>query len=302
MKILFIAGLLLLSFLSGYAADWNESLAVQAALANNRDLRAARRTLDEAEARLRGAGRLSNPEIEVVVAGGRDFEGRIEIGLTQYFPLTARLRLEKSLSRLELEAARLEVEERERIISSQVRTAFLSLAAAREGQDLRRRQSDTASTTAKSLTTQAREGFVSSLDATQASLEASQLRADGETSRAEAAEAAGKLATLLGLPPSDPLPLKDNLSLPRSLPAARSPDGRPDLRLAAIAITAAEHDLGLARAMRWQDIGIGLFVEGERFRDEPEGIENEALLGMKLSLPLPVWQNGSAAVAAPVPL
>ena len=48
--------------------------------------------------------------------------------------------------------------------------------------------------------------------------------------------------------------------------------------------------------MRWDDIGVGIFVEGERFRDEPEGIESEGLIGMRLSVPLPVWNNGQAAV------
>ncbi len=86
------------------------------------------------------------------------------------------------------------------------------------------------------------------------------------------------------------------MSLPPSAPAAKPAGKRADIRLAEIAIEAAEKDLGLARAMRWDDIGVGLFVEGERLRDEPEGISTEGLIGMKLSVPLPVWNTGGAAV------
>ncbi len=47
---------------------------------------------------------------------------------------------------------------------------------------------------------------------------------------------------------------------------------------------------------RWQDVGLGLFAEGERNRDEPEGIEPEGLLGMRVSVPFPLWQDGRAKV------
>ena len=42
---------------------------------------------------------------------------------------------------------------------------------------------------------------------------------------------------------------------------------------------------------------MGIFVEGERFRDNPTGIEPEALAGVKFQIPLPLWQNGSGKVA-----
>ncbi len=95
--------------------------AVRYALEKNRTLAAARLMLAAAEARARGAGRLANPDLEIVVAGGQDFEGRIEVGLMQRFPLTARLRLEKEISALEIEAARCEIAEQERTITGQVR-------------------------------------------------------------------------------------------------------------------------------------------------------------------------------------
>jgi len=297
MRSLLYAGLLVLPFFNALAAAFDdEASAVRYALGNNRDLRAARLTVSAAEARVRGTGKLSNPEIEATVAGGKDFEGRIEIGLTQRFPLTARLRLEKAISQLEVEAARIEVAGREREVAAKVREAFLQAAQAREGRILRGRQGELAATFAKSLQGRVAEGFDSPLDAAEAALEATRLKAQVAALRAEEDAATGKLAALLGLPANETLTVQDIPPLPSSLPAAASPANRPDIRLAEIAIEAAEKDLGLARAMRWEDIGVGVFVEAERFRDEPEGIEPEGLIGMRLSLPLPVWNNGQAAV------
>lgn len=297
MRVLFFTLTLLATLANGWSDPFSEATAVRFALDNNRDLRAARLSVEAAEARLRGAGRLSNPELEVFVAGGQDFEGNVEIGLMQRFPLTARLRLEKELSQLDLEAAREEVADQKRRLAAHVRESFLALAAARETSALRKRQTEAATNISAALKRQAGEGFASSLDVTQAALEAAQLQASAEDAQAGEAVNEATLATLLGLPTTRSLVLRSGLPLPSSLPLARSSEGRPDLVLARIAITAAQTDLALARAMRWEDIGLGIFVEGERLRDEPEGIENEALLGLKLSVPLPVWQNGSAAVA-----
>ncbi len=297
MRSLLFAGLLIATFLNARAADFaNEASAVRFALTNNRDLRAARLTVSAAEARVRGAGRLSHPEIEATVAGGQDFQGRVEIGLTQRFPLTARLRLEKEISRLEIDAAQAEVAEREREIVAKVREAFLHSARAREARLLRSRQAELGATFTKSLQSRVTEGFDSPLDAAEAALEAVRLQAQVAELRAEEESATGKLAALLGMPGNETLTVKDIPALPNSPPAAGSPTNRPDIRLAEIAIEAAEKDLGLARAMRWEDIGVGVFVEGERFRDEPEGIEPEGLVGLRLSVPLPVWNNGEAAV------
>ena len=297
MRKLFCVTLLAASFVAAHAVTLNdEAAAVRFVLMNNRELRAARIAVAEAEARVRGAGRLANPELGIEVAGGQDFEGRIEVGLTQNFPLTARLRLEKEISRLELEAARMEVAERERETALRVREAFVSLAGAREAQALRSQQAEISASFADALRNRVADGFASTLDADQALLEAKELQASREEANADLAEAAGRLAVLLAAPAGEKLSTGENLALPQALPAARAALERPDIRLAEIAVEAAAKDIGLARAMRWQDVGVGVFVEGERLRDEPEGIDTEGLLGMRVSLPLPLWQSGAAAV------
>lgn len=270
--------------------------AASLAKSKNPELVAARSLVAEAQARAYSSGRLSNPEVEVEVAGGQDFEGRVSVGLTQRFPLTARLRFERELSGLEVEAAKLEVRNRERQIAVAARTAFYELAAARESLGLARRQTELADSFAKSLAAGVTEGFGSNADAQQAALATDVLRMTEESLRVAELQAAANLSGILGLPLDDALTLRDSLELPRTAPPVRPMGVRPDLELAELAVRAGTADVSLAKAARWDDFGVGIFVEGERFRDEPDGIEPEALVGVRFSTALPFWQNGSGKV------
>jgi len=271
--------------------------AARMALQKNPDLSAARMIVAEAEARARSSGRLSNPELGLEVAGGQDFEGRVEIGITQRFPLTARLRLERNLSAIDIERARLELQERGRQLEVATRAAYYELAAVRESIALAGRQASVAKELALSLKSGAREGLSSSLDAGQAALSGEELAVAREAYLVDEAVALGRLALLLGLPASNTLTLKETLTLPGSLPANQSIGFRPDLRLAEMAVESGAVDVSLAKASRWDDVGVGLFAEGERTEDAPEGIDSEALFGVRFNIPLPIWQNGSGKVA-----
>ena len=91
------------------AGELSVESAVEIAIHENKELSSARLLVNEALGRARKAGVLSNPELEMEVAGGQDFEGRVMAGITQRFPLTARLRLERQLSDLDVKMADLEV-------------------------------------------------------------------------------------------------------------------------------------------------------------------------------------------------
>jgi cobalt-zinc-cadmium efflux system outer membrane protein len=293
----FLAALLMLPVgMAGAQERLDLAGAGRLALSQNLELQAARQVLEEAGARLRGAGRLSNPEFGIEVAGGRDFEGRVEMGLTQWFPVTARLRWERRLSELELAMARCEVAGRELEITGAAQRALVELAAAQETVQLAARQGRVAKTEAEAFRKQAAEGFLSDSEAGSSALTAGEIALQGAALRAEEAQAAARLATLLGLPAERPI-VASGLALPKSLPAKISALRRPDLQLAELALAAGATDVELAKAARWQDVGVGLFAEGERNRDEPEGIEPEGLLGLRATVPLPLWQNGQARVA-----
>ncbi len=271
--------------------------AAKLAREKNPEIVAARHLIEEAQDRMRTTGRASNPELESELAGGQDFEGRVSIGIRQRFPLTARLRLERTLSGIEVEMARLEVLEREWQIEVAARTAFYELAAIRESGALARRQTALAEAFAKSVGEGLAQGFGSKFDGQQASLTADELRIAQEGLRADEMAASARLNGLLGRPADAALSINESLDLPKSIPAARPVGRRADLELAEMSVRAGATDVSLAKANRWDDVGVGVFVEGERFRDQPEGIEPEALVGVQFSVPLPIWQNGSGKVA-----
>ena len=276
---------------------FNDGTVAEAAIRDNPELAAARSLIAEAEARTFSTGRLSNPELVSEFAGGQDLEGRISIGLTQRFPLTARLRLERELSSLDLECARLEVKDRERQIQVAARDAFVELVAAQSLMGLARRQRVLADDFAKSIREGATEGFGSELDARQAALSADSLGVDEESRRSEVIAATARLNALLGRPADKAPKINASLDLPKVLPTPRPVGARADLELAELSLQAGAKEVSLAKASRWEDVGVGFFVEGERFRDEPGGIEPESLIGVQLTLPLPIWQNGSGKVS-----
>ena len=297
---LLIAAWLILStgwVLAKTSTDSAAAETVRIALAENPELAAARMAIAEAEARIRAAGRMPNPELSAEIAARNNSEGRVMVGLTQRFPLTGRLRFERNLSVMELEMTRLEVKNRERQLAVEVRNTFYELVAAREHLAMAKRRAEIAKNFAKTLVEGAAQGLTSPLDAQEAELEAQIARLEIDTHQSEVAAALARLNGLLGRPAATPYATPERLNLPKSLPPERPIGQRADLQLAELNVRAGADQVSLARANRWEDIGIGVFVEGERFRDEPEGIEPEALVGVHFSVPLPLWQNGSGKVA-----
>lgn len=274
-----------------------DDTAVALAVKGNKELAAARFLLQEAEGRARGTGRLQNPEFEAEVAAGQDFEGRVTAGIMQRFPLTGRLRLERKLSNLDIQMAGLEVREKEWQLTLAVRKAFYDLAAAREALAISRRQAELAEAFTKTVAEGVQAGFRSKLDLQEAKLSAANLQAKAENLRGHEMESSARLSEWLGLPADTDFMLNQKLSLPKSVPASRPAGNRADLELAEMAVRSGETDISLSKATSWDDVGVGVFVEGERFRDDPTGIEPEALAGVKLSIPLPLWQSGSGKVA-----
>jgi outer membrane protein TolC len=271
--------------------------AVREARANNPDLAAARHLITEAGARARSTGRLANPEIETEIAAGPEAEGRLSVGFTQRLPVTARLRHERTLSALAIEAARLELRDREQILDAAVREAFYTLAAARDVAALATRQTAAARDFARSLDAAAADGLATKLEAGQAALEADALQAAETPARVAEVEALARLNTLLGAPAATPRTPAGPLTVPAAPPRATPPGVRADIQLAEGQERTGGAEVALARSARWEDAGVGVFVEGERFRDEPDGIEPEALVGLRFSLPVPLWQDGSGRVA-----
>lgn len=281
------------------AATFNPDSAIRHALANNRDLAAARLLVAEAEARLEQGGRLSNPELETELrpnTNGR--EGVLAFGLTQRFPLTARLRLERSVSRAEVRAASAEVKVAERQVAAQTALAVADWLALLAYRQVREQQLTNITELARAAQAVVKLGEGSSVDARQLELEAVQLATQLRLLDRKQAGQITALRQLLGISAGEPLDLTTSVPAAAATPgvSASSTNARPELQLAGASLETAQRAAELARAQRWQDVGIGLVGEVQRAEDVPVGRRNDGFVGLRLSVPLPFWSRNQGRI------
>lgn len=261
---------------------------------NNPDLRAARLRIAEAEGRLLGSGRLSNPEVGLDVKSNRRFnEGTVAISFDQRFPVTARLRLEKTLSRQLVAAAELEVLEQERLIIAEAQALFVRLLSIEEQRVLRDQQVQLSQKLSSFATDRASKGELSPLDAAQAQVDSQRLILESRKLQAEKVTLVGELKPKLGIPATTLLTVTGILRAPVT-PEGGTWKGRPDYQLAKVKEDAARTEISLAKARKWDDVTVGTLWEHERTADE-----NTGFLGLRLSLPLPLplWNRNQGEIA-----
>lgn len=265
--------------------------------AQNPELAAARLRIHEAVSRTKQAGRLANPNLETSFERNPDTdEHKLEVGFSQRFPLTNRLRLEKDLSAIELRTAEAEVREIERQLSTEARETTVMLLAARERRRLLQSQASLMKQFATSLAESAAKGESSTLDAGQAKLDAAELDIRIRQIDAEETSLLGKLKPLLGMTPGDSLSVQGTLPEPSKETWTKDPSRRPDLQKATLAAQAASQSVALEQSRRYDDIEGGLFASSDRSEDAPEGYDDETMIGVRLSIPLPLWNRNEAAI------
>lgn len=265
--------------------------------AQNPDLAAARLRIQEAVGRMNQSGRLANPEFETSLEHNPRFrEGKIEVGLSQRFPVTGRLQLEKDVSLTELKAAEAEVREVGRKLIGQAREAVVKILATRQRRELLHEQSGVSTGFAKSLSDIAAKGEGSPLDAGQAKLEAASLAMEMRQLDAEESALVGELKPLLGMRPGEALSVGGTLP-DATLPGTDAdPSRRPDFQAAKLDALAARQGVALEQAKRYDDVEGGVFTGVERTEDAPEGYENEAIVGIRLKVALPFWNKNEGAI------
>jgi outer membrane protein, heavy metal efflux system len=267
------------------------------AIRHNPTLAAARLRIDEARGRLEQSGRLSNPELELEFTRntmGR--EGVLGVALMQRFPLTARLRHEKAVSRAELAAAEAEVRDGERKLAANVRTAAVKLLALKGQRDLRERQLKNSRELAAFLTKRFETGEASAVDISQVELEGRQVEIENLQLATEEVALVGELRPMLGLAGHQSVSITGGLSSPGGLPDKGGIASRPDVRAAEARADAATATAQQQRASRWEDIGVGAMYTRERTKDEPDPTETEQLVGFKVIVPLPIWNNNAGRI------
>jgi len=293
-----VVGLLAIAS-KGAAADLSLESAVQTALMGNRDLVAARFAVHKAEGRLRQAGLLPNPEIEFNgfsdFVSSTDGEGEFVVGLHQELPLTSRLSISREISRVGVAEALREVRNYERLLISRVQALYVRAQAAR----LRAG----AAGTAKFDAAKSAELAATRLSAGQGTLAESALaRVEEQRWGTVATSAATEgetllldLKTALGMSAGEPLILSQSLeSVLQTLQSRANQSltfSRPDVELALLELDRAGAETRLAKASAWEGIRVGVEYMQDRGVDAPGGIDTGYFLGVKVSLPLPVWDQ-----------
>jgi outer membrane protein, heavy metal efflux system len=265
----------------------------------NPDLTAARYRVNEAVARASGAGRLANPQLETSFEHNSSFrEGRLEVGFSQRFPVTGRLRLEKELSATSLRAAEAEIRDVERRLVADARSIALKVLVHQQRRELIRHQAGIARGFADFLTESSARGESSPLDVADAKLEAASLDVRIRRIDAETAALVDELKPLLGMRAGESLTIGG--ALPHlALPAGGGdPSRRPDMQRAQLDAGAAAQEVAIEQSRRYEDVEGGIFAAAERSEDVPAGYDKEAIIGIRFKIPLPLWNNNDPAIAA----
>ena len=265
--------------------------------AKNPDLVAARFMIDEAKGRHLGAGRLMNPEVEV---NGRHMtvgrEGGLGVGVMQKFPVTARLRLEKAVTAAQIAAAEAEVADKQRMLVAEAEAMAVKIIAMHAEVGIQASQATLAEKLTEIATARAAANE-SAIDAGQMRLEARQQRNSIVKLQAEIAAMNESLKPMLGLAASDALEVTGSLPEAHAPGRATPGDARPDIQAALHRVNATGQSVDLAKAKKWEDISAGVMVDHARTMDEPMGLRNETMIGVKVSIPLPFWNKNQGEIA-----
>ena len=276
------------------------SLSVESAAAfaikNNPALAAARLRIEEARGRIDGSGLRPNPELEWELSQNvRSLEHGVGVAWMQKFPRTARLVLEKAVSRAELTAAAAEVRDAERRLAGEVRSAAVGLLALEKERGLREQQIANSDELAAFMTKRVQTGEAAAVDAAQVELESKQLSTQILMLNVEKATLLGTLRPLLGV--SGAVAITGTLAEPSGQPAKGAPlSARGDYRAAQANAEAARQGVELAKANKWEDITVGISASHDRSEDAPEGLSRDTMVGVKVNIPLPLWNKNEGKI------
>ncbi len=287
------------------AAPGQQSLtleqAVQNAVANNRELVAARVRVEEAKARLQQAGLWPNPELEL---GGRfdnafnnEGEHTIAAAVNQPFSVSGRVGAQKSIAQVDIERTLAEVADLERRTAGEVRTVFTELLTVEEQLKLQQFLIGLNEGLLTATQSALERGQVSVKDVNAILIARQQAQQRQKVLETQRRSRLLQLNRLLGQPPEyglvaagefkmQPLPDPSAFTLEQALPR------RPDFAAAQLDAALARSEQRLTKAERFEDWRIGAGYEREQTVVEgapPQRVGQFA--DLKLTVPLPLFDR-----------
>lgn len=281
--------------------------AVTTALAENRDLAAARFAIAQAQGRLQQAGLWPNPDWEMSRARETSLdlngESKFSAGFRQRFPITGRLEKAKAVARVDVAMAMAEVRNQERLLIGEVLARSRELIVLREqlqaNQDIQTIILKLIEVSEKRL--KVAEVSVADVNLAKLELQKILLARAGLLSQQDIATV--ELGRLLGRNPQAPLGISGtvgtNLDLSLFAQTTRQAvANRPDHQLAALAVNRTEAEIKLARAQKWEDWTVGLDYSRDRSVFEaPVGTKVDNFIGLSISIPLPLWNKNQGRIS-----
>ncbi|MGZ0657401.1 TolC family protein [Coraliomargarita sp. W4R72] len=281
--------------------------AVELALANQPLLQAAQAVVAQAEGRLLQAGRLTNPELGVSYAGDQAFnnegEQSFELSFSQRFPVTNRLKLERSLAQKEIEVARAEIDEQILQLKLQVRLAVLALADTKAEWALRSRLTELNRSFLQFIESRVRTGEASSVEVDQLKMGLYVTEQEAHHLEHQLIVDRAALSELMGMPSDYEFELSTQLVIPEQPPSFPEftqaiLEEHPSYRLRRLLLQLAEGRIASARAERWADVAVQILYQEERGMDAPEGLGRDRFFGLGVSVPLPLHDRNQGNIAA----
>jgi len=294
---------------SANAAGMSLAQAIDISVQSNKDLQAARYSVEEARGRLLQAGLPPNPKLDIAAKNdllfGNAGEYAASIGVSQQFSIAGRLAHQKELARADVALAQAEIKQAELKLADEVRSEFYRLLVLDRQIALRERLLGSEQALVAGTRSRFKAAEASELDVNTAQLEMQRLSQERSLLLSQRISQMARMNQLLGRSANQNLALDETLPTDEALPSLaelqrQALSSRPDLRFALLSADRAQVGQALARAQRWEDwtVGVGL-EQGRQVIDggAPQG--SSRVIGLSLSIPLP-WRNrnqGNVAAA-----
>lgn len=290
------------------ATNFTPESAVGTALAENRDLAAARFAIRQAEGRLKQSGLWPNPEFELSRQNDALFanegEYNLSSGFKQRFPIAGRLAKAKAVARVDVAQAMAEVRNEERLLAGEVLARSRELLVVREKLRANQEIQDIIRKLIEVSERRLNVAEVSAADVNLAKLELQKLTLaqGGLINQREIAATA--LNRLLGREPAAELQMSGAANTEFATNAVEQASRqalarRPDRQLAALGIDRAAAEITLARAAKWEDWTVGFDYSRARsvFTRPTKLDDTDNLVGLSVSIPLPLWNRNQGRIS-----
>ncbi len=279
------------------------------ALKHNAELAALEKEAAAKQSLAIQAGTISNPTLELQgVTGtltGSPEERSVSIGVNQEFTLNGKLRLRREAAQREAEAMQRQRDNTARLLKDEVATLALDLALAEKRRELAAGQVALNQELVKITGERFKADDIPELELNLAKVELARAGNRLLEIERERISLRIKIASLTGLKEND-INLSDKLSAP--IPSPKNQDfikhalaSRPDLMALALERDKAETENRLAKAEALPNLTAGLFAQWQRGSVEVGGLSStssDTQLGLRLSMPIPVFDRNSGGRAA----